>query len=76
MDNEISKRVLDILSDETCVAVTSDTTFESLGLDSLDYLAAMVRIESAFNLEIPGAVVAEFNTAGDVIAFIEGAQCA
>jgi acyl carrier protein len=36
----------------------------------------MVRIESAFNLEIPGAVVAEFNTAGDVIAFIEGAQCA
>ncbi len=76
MTEEIDKRVLDILSEEICEAVTPETRFESLKMDSLDYLDFILRVETAFDVRIPGDVVAEFETAGDAIAWLEADLCA
>jgi acyl carrier protein len=76
MTDEISKRVLDILAEDVCEPVTAATPFHSLKMDSLDYLNFILHVEEAFDVRIPGDLVAEFETGGDVIAWLEADACA
>lgn len=76
MTDENKKRVLDILAEDAGEGAATDSTFEMLGLDSLEYLNAIVRIEATFDVAIPEGAVAEFDTPGDVIAWIEADKCA
>lgn len=73
---ETTRRVLEILGEQICEAVTPETPFESLKMDSLDYLDFIVRVEAAFDVSIPGDVVAEFETPAAVAAWIEADACA
>lgn len=73
MNDETGKRVLEILADETGEAVTADSAIDSLGMDSLDYLDAIVRLEAEFEVEIPEAAAVEFETAADLIQWLEAA---
>jgi acyl carrier protein len=50
--------------------LTSLTPIESLGLDSLDTLEAVMKIEEAFNIEIDTARFSMCDTIGDVLAEI------
>ena len=42
-----------------------------LGVDSLDMVELLFKLEESFDLEIPNADVSEIKTVGDVIAYIE-----
>jgi acyl carrier protein len=76
MTDETTKRVLAILEEDICETVTADSPFESLEIDSLDYLNFIVHVETAFDVSIPGAAVAEFETPAAVAAWIEADACA
>lgn len=55
------QQVIDIVEDETgCESVTPETRMESLGMDSLDFLALITR------LNIPDALVANMEKVHDL----------
>ena len=54
------EEVMDIVEDETDQAVTPETRLDSLGMDSLDFLALLTR------LNIPDAAVASLETVQDL----------
>jgi acyl carrier protein len=44
-----------------------DSTFEELGIDSLDSLTIMFALEERFDISIPDEAVREMRTVGDVV---------
>lgn len=46
--------------------VTSETTFQSLGMDSLDYVTFLANAQEAFDVDIPNSAAKEFRSLGDV----------
>lgn len=51
-------------------SVTSDTTLEQLGVESLDAVAIVFDIEAEFKITVPDSEVFELNTVGDVFASV------
>lgn len=49
--------------------VTLDTSFEDLGVDSLDLFQIVIEIEEEFNLQIEDAEA--IKTVSDAVAFVE-----
>lgn len=72
--NEIELKVLEILS-EVCKIPRSEldgnTSIESLGLDSLDNLDTMMKLEDAFSVELDAARFSLCMHVSDLISEIE-----
>lgn len=51
--------------------LTEETTFESLGADSLDLMDMVMSLEDEFSVEIDTEAVGELKTIGDVVKYIE-----
>lgn len=54
------------------VELTTETTFESLGADSLDLMEMVMSFEEAFEVEIDTESVSDLKTIGSVVTYIEG----
>lgn len=52
--------------------LTAETTFESLGADSLDLMEMVMSFEEAFDVEIDTESVSDLTTIGSVVTYIEG----
>lgn len=52
--------------------ITMETTFEELGVDSLDLFQIVIEIEEAFNIRIENAE--EIKSIKDAVEFIEAKQ--
>ena len=44
---------------------------KDLGADSLDILQLLMRIEDQYGIVIPDQALAQFNTVGDVVSYLE-----
>lgn len=49
-----------------------DDLREDLGLDSLDLIELVFKMEEAFHIDIPNADLAGLRTVGDAITYVEG----
>ena len=54
--------------------LTAETTFESLGADSLDLMDLVMSFEDEFGVEIDTEAISELTTVGSVVTYIEGVQ--
>ncbi|MBO5460786.1 MAG: acyl carrier protein [Ruminococcus sp.] len=52
--------------------LTAETTFESLGADSLDLMEMVMSFEETFDVEIDTESVSDLTTIGSVVTYIEG----
>jgi len=52
--------------------ITKESTFNDLGLDSLDTVDLVMQIEEEFGIEIP--MDGKFKVVGDIIDFIDNAK--
>ena len=68
------EKLCDILSEEFDLSkndFTSETTFSELGLDSLQVVDAVMRIEEVFGVEISDEEMERFHSLSDVCEFLE-----
>lgn len=56
------------------VELTEETTFESLGADSLDLMDMVMSFEDEFKVEIDTEAIGDLKTIGDVVKYIESLQ--
>lgn len=54
--------------------LTAETTFESLGADSLDLMDMVMNFEDTFGVEIDTEAIGGLKTIGSVVEYIEGMQ--
>ena len=52
--------------------LTAETTFESLGADSLDLMDMVMTFEDEFGVEIDTEAIGDLKTIGSVVTYIEG----
>ena len=52
--------------------LTEETTFESLGADSLDLMDMVMSFEDAFSVEIDSEEMQTLTTIGSVVTYLEG----
>ena len=52
--------------------LTEETTFESLGADSLDLMDMVMTFEDEFGVEIDTEAIGDLKTIGSVVTYIEG----
>ena len=57
--------------DVNAADLTEETTFESLGADSLDLFELVMALEDEYNIEIPAEELTDLNTVGDVIDYLK-----
>lgn len=68
-----TEKLCKIFADEfnfNSLEITGETAFTELGLDSLDLVEAVMRVEDAFSIEIPDEAFSAFHTVGDVANYI------
>ena len=58
--------------DVNAADLTAETTFESLGADSLDLMDMVMTIEDEFGVEIDTEAIGDLKTIGSVVTYIEG----
>ncbi|WP_350342875.1 acyl carrier protein [Proteinivorax tanatarense] len=51
--------------------ITKETSFEDMGVDSLDIFQLVVELEEAFEIEIDDSEAASMKTIGDAVEFVE-----
>lgn len=69
---DIFAKVADVLADHTgrdASEITADTTFESLGIDSLETVEMVMELEEELDSELD--LDEEVSTVGELVAFIE-----
>ena len=67
---KLKEAIADILSVDPN-EVTEETTFtEDLGADSLDVYQIVMKIEEAFEIEIPAEAIQEISTVGEAVELI------
>lgn len=54
--------------------LTEETTFESLGADSLDLMDMVMSFEDEFGVEIDTEAIGGLTTIGSVVTYIEGLE--
>lgn len=52
-------------------AITSESTLDELGIDSIDAVDLAMSIEDEFDIDIPDEELENFKCVGDVVKFIE-----
>lgn len=68
---KLKEAIADILSVDPN-EVTEETTFtEDLGADSLDVYQIVMKIEEAFEIEIPPEAIKEISTVGEAVLLIK-----
>ncbi|MGI8555682.1 MAG: acyl carrier protein [Pyrinomonadaceae bacterium] len=73
-DETVKARVVRVFSEFKKIPVEQikmDTTFEELGLDSLDGLNLIFELEEEFNLVVPDEKVQSMKTVGQVVEGME-----
>ena len=58
--------------DVNAADLTAETTFESLGADSLDLIDMVMTFEDEFGVEIDTEAIGDLKTIGSVVTYIEG----
>ncbi|MCD7760789.1 MAG: acyl carrier protein [Clostridiales bacterium] len=69
---DIFAKVAEVLADHTgrdASEITSDTTFESLGIDSLETVEMVMELEEELDSELD--LDEKVSTVGELVAFIE-----
>ncbi|WP_353893960.1 acyl carrier protein [Proteinivorax hydrogeniformans] len=51
--------------------ITKETSFEDMGVDSLDIFQLVVELEETFEIEIDDSEAASMKTVGDAVDFVE-----
>ena len=54
--------------------ITPESTFESLGIDSLDIVELVMALEETFGVEIPDSEAEKISTVGDVVEYVQNIQ--
>jgi acyl carrier protein len=70
MSDQLERRVIELLARKKKLdpsAVTRDTTFEQLGMDSLDAADLLFVIEDTFGILVPDDVAQPMRTVGQVV---------
>ena len=60
--------------DVNAADLTAETTFESLGADSLDLMDMVMTFEDEFGVEIDTEAIGDLKTIGSVVTYIEGVK--
>ena len=72
MFESVKKILIEQLKLEDGVEVTPQSRIKAdLGADSLDILQLLMTIEEKYNIRIPDAALAKFNTVQDVCDYLE-----
>ena len=58
--------------DVNAADLAAETTFESLGADSLDLMDMVMTFEDEFGVEIDTEAIGDLKTIGSVVTYIEG----
>jgi len=69
-DEELIERVTRIIAQTQHLApekVTADSTFQGLGIDSLDGINILFAVESEFNINIPDDAAQDIRSVRDVV---------
>ena len=62
MVNDVTNRIFTIVKEMTGEIPTIDTTYDDLGLDSLDRVDLLMHVEQEFNIYIPDEVAQDIKT--------------
>lgn len=75
MKQSVMERVIDVLTEVTCVTereiVLLSRFVEDLGLDSLEVMEVVVSLEEEFGVDISDEVAATWSTVGDAVKWLE-----
>lgn len=70
MTDNITEKILDLIADTKRIPreqVSPTSTFEELGLDSLDAINLVFEVESAFNISVPDSVANSMTSVPQVV---------
>ncbi len=73
MDN-VAQRCIEIIAKSKSIPVESlsrSSSFDDLGIDSLDKINISFEVEDAFSIEIPDNALGSLRTVGDVVDGVE-----
>ena len=79
MDDEITPAVIDMIARQKSLdasAITPESTFESLQMDSLDKINLSFEVEERFKITIPDDSLNSLKTVADVVAGVRRLQAA
>jgi acyl carrier protein len=74
MSEELTRRILKVIADSQKLApekVTIDSTFEELGIDSLDGVNILFALENEFNISIPDEGVQSLRTMREMVGALD-----
>ncbi len=74
MSEELTRRILKVIADSQKLPpekVTIDSTFEELGIDSLDGVNILFALENEFNISIPDEGVQSLRTMRQMVEALE-----
>lgn len=74
MSEELTRRILKVIADSQKLPpekVTIDSTFEELGIDSLDGVNILFALENEFNISIPDEGVQSLRTMRQMVDALE-----
>lgn len=74
MSEELTRKILNVIAESQKLApekVTIDSTFEELGIDSLDGVNILFALENEFNISIPDEGVQGIRTVRQMVEALE-----
>lgn len=70
MENNIAETVLELVRDRSTPDATLDSTFDDLGMDSLDRVELELEIEEEFNVTVQDGDVDKIKTVRQLAEFV------
>ena len=70
LPDEITQRVLTVIAEtqrKNPALVTMESSFEELGIDSMDAVNIVFELENAFNIHIPDEDMRKIRSIGDIV---------
>ena len=70
----VFEKIAAIIADQTggdVAEITRETTFEELGVDSLDTVEMIMKLEEDLGIELEMETESRFETVGDLVRFVE-----
>lgn len=74
MFDELAPRVIQVIAQEKHIAadtITVDSTFEELGIDSLDGIQILFGLENEFDISIPDDAARSLRSVRDMVAGVQ-----